>query len=65
MKYKVTRKRILTEEASVVIEPKVGQTIADAIAGVADKKWKWSTVSESSMSTDVAPVAETESADGN
>lgn len=57
-KYTVTRKRILTEEASVVVELKDGQTIADAIAAVSDKKWKWSTVTETPLSTDVEPVAE-------
>lgn len=62
-KYTVTRKRILTEEASIVVELKDGQTIADAVAAVSDKKWKWSTVTETPLSTDVEPVVEIGEAD--
>lgn len=57
-KFKVTRKRMVSQEASMIIETKDGELPLDKINAIADSKWKWSNTSEMPMSPEVEPIEE-------
>ena len=57
-KFMVTRKRMVTQEASVEITTKDGELPLDKALALADSKWKWANISEMPMSPEVSPIEE-------